>query len=307
MPKLVLEAKNLYKNYTDHQAVSDFSLELPNGHVCALLGQNGAGKSSVLRMLAGVFLPDNGSVSFGPGLKVGYLPEERGLYPNMKVVEHLEFLSQLKGLSQKVAKQKANEALDKIGLFDWKKRDVKQLSKGMQQKVQLLATIIHEPQLLILDEPFSGLDPVSLLQTCELIKDLKNKGTAIIISTHQMKIAEEIADSFCFLNRGKTVWQGQLSQLKTIFGQNVYQVKVLMASGCHLTWTDNLKSQIIQQREIMLIPQPDNLHLGSYELAFSANADLKEILHYLVQEYNLLKFEHYLPSLDEAFKRLLAN
>lgn len=297
MLEVLLNAKNINKSYASHKAVIDFNLQLQRGQICALLGQNGAGKSSVLRMLAGIFFPDDGQLELFTNKKIGYLPEERGLYQNMKVQEHLEYIAKLRGCDTKTFRQKASDTLDKVGLSEWKNQLVKQLSKGMQQKVQLLATILHEPDLLILDEPFSGLDPVSLLVICDLIKELKSNGSGIIISAHQMKITDEVSDQFCFLHEGKTTWQGSREALKEHFGQNTY--KFTLGNNAEIKWPEELQKKIILESSL----QGEN-NLKIYEVEFNDEMKLKEVLDFLVGNYELKAFEHYSPSLEEAFKRL---
>lgn len=292
MSDLILKAQNLVKLYADHAAVSDFSLSLKRGEVCALIGQNGAGKSSILRMLAQIFLPDRGLLELFNQQQIGYLPEERGLYPNMQVLEHLEYLLSLRDLKPNKVKQKASYALDEFGLGDWKNKKVKQLSKGMQQKVQILSIILHEPDLLILDEPFSGLDPVNLALICNLFIKLKLQKTAIIISTHQMAIAEDISDTFCFLSKGKTSWQGTKQDLKNYFGDNIYHFEVLENN---LHFPPELENQILMQTQ---------LKEKLFEIKIKSLESLNSILNYVSTNYSLIKFEKYSPSLEEAFKRL---
>lgn len=307
MSEIILQAKNIVKSYSDHQAVMDFSLTLRKNEVCGLIGQNGAGKSSILRMLSGIFFPDSGSVEIRTKKKIGYLPEERGLYPNMQVQEHLEFFARLRGLSDKEAKTKAESALNEIGLGDWRKRQVKQLSKGMQQKVQILATILHEPELLILDEPFSGLDPVSLIGICDLIKSLKQKGTSIIISTHQMKVAEEISDQICLLNKGETLWNGSTENLRQYFGKNIFHISFQSPEPMkEINWSKSFGSSMLSVKEIESYFR-SNFYIQTFEVEFPQKISLKEIAEGLNEENSVLKIEQYLPSLEESFKRMLAS
>lgn len=294
MSKLVLEAKNLYKNYSGHRAVEDFSLSLSKGQIYALLGQNGAGKSSILRMLSGIFLPDKGSIEIHAGEKIGYLPEERGLYQSMKVKDHLEYLTELKGLKGKEVTKKILNYLERFGLIDWKDKEVKQLSKGMQQKVQILATTIHEPELLILDEPFSGLDPVSLEAICELINELKEQGTAIIICTHQFKTAESISDNFCFLHKGKTVWQGTCDELKNYFGSNLFHFEIKNTAFEEIQLQKNLKDTVESIKEISS---------GNFEFKLKSDDNSQELIQFLFNNFNVSKFERYEPTLSEVFER----
>ena len=313
MSNLILKADSLYKSYTSHQAVIDFSLEVSKGEICSLIGQNGAGKSSILRMLAGVFLPDKGVLSLFTEKKIGYLPEERGLYQEMQVLEQLEFLAKLKGLSDQEAKTKSELALDKYGLGDWKKKKIKQLSKGMQQKVQILSTVLHEPELLILDEPFSGLDPVNLDLICSLIADLKAQGTAIIITTHEMHIVEQISDKICFLHKGKVAWAGTKDDLTEKLGLNKYRIS-LKDNRCDSNHT--LESYLLdllgkENSQIKSFKTIDNagvvIKLGQqiiYEIEVFEGFSGQELFLLLSEKFEIMKFEFYFPTLEESFKEI---
>ncbi|KAA0965291.1 ABC transporter ATP-binding protein [Sporosarcina sp. ANT_H38] len=217
----MLTVEGLGKSFKDKKIVSNISFEVKKGEIMALLGPNGAGKSTTIRNIMGILYPDEGTISFWnrstkdiPRDKIGYLPEERGLYKNVKVMDILLYLADLKDYPLDQAKERALEYLKKFGLEGKDKVSVEELSKGMGQKVQFIASILHEPELLILDEPFSGLDPVSQELFKEEIRSLAEKGTAILLSSHQMNLVEEMADRLFLIHRGRKVIYGTLSDVK---------------------------------------------------------------------------------------------
>jgi ABC-2 type transport system ATP-binding protein len=224
--ELVVDVDRISKRFAGHVAVEDLSLRVPKGAVYGLLGPNGAGKTTSIRMIMDITMPDEGTVKlFGDSLggrhhsaRIGYLPEERGLYKKMKVREVLVFLAESKGVPARLAARKADEWLDRLGLGDWRLRKVEELSKGMQQKVQFIGTMLHEPELLILDEPFSGLDPINQKVLKDTLVQLGRAGTTIIFSTHQMDVAERICDHVCIIARGGKVLDGRLAEVKAQHG-----------------------------------------------------------------------------------------
>ena len=224
-PTLVLE--RVTKRYGEFNAVNDLSLKVRAGRVFGLIGPNGAGKTTTIRMIVNIIVPDTGRIElFGKQMTtelqdhIGYLPEERGLYRKMKVGEQLRFFAELKGLKVREADQRIDNWLRKLQLSDWKEKRAKDLSKGMQQKIQFITAVIHNPDLLILDEPFSGLDPVSVDLMKETILEQKASGKTIILSTHQMEIAEKLCDDVCMLNRAHKVLDGRLREIKKSFSRN---------------------------------------------------------------------------------------
>ncbi len=222
----VLEVKNLVKSFNTVIAVDDISFSVPEGSVFGLIGRNGAGKTTTIRMMMNIYIPDSGEVilrgtKIGQEFKdkVGYLPEERGLYKKMKVMETLLFLAELKGKTGKEIEKKANEYLKKFDLIERKNSKLEDLSKGNQQKVQFLATVLHSPEFLILDEPFSGLDPINTNMVKEIILELKREGKVIIFSTHLMDFAEKMCDHIAMIDHGKIILQGALKDIKKKFAQ----------------------------------------------------------------------------------------
>src|SRR5213592_2698102 len=216
------------KRFAGHTAVDSLSLSVSSGIIYGLLGPNGAGKTTTLRMIMDIYEPDGGSVRlFGQvgggrthSARIGYLPEERGLYPKMRVLDVLVFLAEAKGVGRRVARARALEWLDRLGLADWRLRKVSDLSRGMQQKVQFISTVLHDPELVILDEPFSGLDPVNSQVLRDTVVDYRRRGKTVLFSTHIMEHAEQLCDRICIIARGKKLIDGTLAEVKRSHGGN---------------------------------------------------------------------------------------
>ena len=259
-PTLVLE--HVTKRYGEFTAVDDLSLQVRPGRVFGLIGPNGAGKTTTIRMIVNIIVPDSGRVElFGQQMttalqdRIGYLPEERGLYKRMKVGEQLRFFAELKGLRRSEADQRIDTWLRKLQLSDWKEKRTKELSKGMQQKVQFITAVIHNPDLVILDEPFSGLDPVNVDLMKETILEQKAAGKTIILSTHQMEIAEKLCDDVCMINRAHKVLDGRLREIRRSFSRNA--VALQFDGGDGLLNDPALVANIRQNGddfEILLVP-----------------------------------------------------
>ncbi len=227
-----LEVTNICKSFQHVQAVDHISLTIEPGRIFGLIGPNGAGKTTTMRMIMHILLPDSGEIRlfgerFHDGLKsqLGYLPEERGLYPRMKLIDHLQFLGEMKGLSSSVARQRSREWLARFELLDRANKKIEELSKGLQQKAQFIGTILHNPKLLIVDEPFSGLDPVNTKLLKDILLELQQKGVAIILSTHLMDQAERLCQDICLINKGKAVLQGQLQEIKKSYSKNRVMIR----------------------------------------------------------------------------------
>ena len=221
MNELAVRLSGVTKSFAAHTAVSDFDLEIPRGTIVGLLGPNGSGKTTMIRMIMAILLPDRGTVELlggppdmGRRARVGYLPEERGVYPKMKVLEQLVFLGELRGLARKQAQGRAGEWLERLGLGGWSAKKVQDLSKGMQQKVQFIGTVLHDPQLLILDEPFSGLDPINQDVLESIVREERARGKTILFSTHLMEQAERLCERVCLISRSRKVLDGDLKELK---------------------------------------------------------------------------------------------
>lgn len=219
--------KNVQKSFDEVRAVQNLSMDVPVGEIFGLLGPNGAGKTTTIRMLLHILMPDSGVIEIlgDSGSReitdqVGYLPEERGLFKRMRVIDTIKFFAELKGLSAKTAGPLAEKWLERVDLQEWRNRRVEELSKGMQQKVQFISTILHQPKLVILDEPFAGLDPVNTGLIKDIMLELVHNGSTIIFSTHLMDQAEKLCDSLCLIHRGQSMLQGKLTDIKARFGKN---------------------------------------------------------------------------------------
>jgi ABC-2 type transport system ATP-binding protein len=229
---VLLSIENVTKRYEGHTAVDDLSLKIEPGVIYGLLGPNGAGKTTTIRMTMGIIQPDEGKIeifgeSFSESLKerIGYLPEERGLYRKMKVIDHLVFLASIKGVPGRDAAGRAARWLERVDLGGWEDKPVEALSKGMQQKIQFIATVIHEPQMVILDEPFTGLDPINTQLLKDIIVEMKKEGRTVILSTHLMDQVEKLCERICLINRGRKVLEGRISDIKMRFSKNVVSLR----------------------------------------------------------------------------------
>ena len=285
--------RNLVKTFAKHRAVDGISLEIPRGIIFGLIGPNGAGKTTTIRMILDIFRPDSGEVRV-LGLpageqvkdKVGYLPEERGLYRKTKVLEMLEYQGSLRGASPAAARREAAGWLDRLELGEWKTRKVEDLSKGMQQKVQFIGAVMGKPELLILDEPFSGLDPVNQNILKELMLELNRQGNTIIFSTHQMETAEKLCRELALINQGKIVLSGSLSQIKSRFGKNSVMVE-FDGDGAFL-------------QSLPGVARIDDY--GQYrEVRMHNGADPQELLKATVERVAVRRFEIMEPTLHNIF------
>ncbi|RLC98969.1 MAG: sodium ABC transporter [Chloroflexi bacterium] len=227
---MIIQIQNLTKRYGDVVAVDDLSFEVERGEIFGLLGPNGAGKTTTIRVVMDILTPDEGSVTVlgrPPGQaknQVGYLPEERGLYRNLKVLHTLTYLAELKGVSRSAARERAMALLERIQLDDWAARKVKDLSQGMQQRLQLVASLVHDPEVIFLDEPFQGLDPVNVERVKNFIADLHREGKTIVLSSHQMNLVEALCDRILLLNHGRPVLYGPLAEIKREYAPNIIRV-----------------------------------------------------------------------------------
>ena len=293
------------KRYAGHTAVDALELRVPKGAVYGLLGPNGAGKTTTIRMIMNIIVPDSGVVElFGrassgreDAFRVGYLPEERGLYKKMKVIELLVFLAQIKGVGHAVARRKAIEWLERLGLGDWGEKKVDDLSKGMQQKVQFISTLLHDPELVILDEPFAGLDPVNSQVMKDIVVDLSRGGATIVFSTHIMEQAEKLCDSVCIIARGKKVVDGALSEVKQKHGGR--HVVVALERG------EGSVARLLEDRR--LVANADDY--GQYaELELTPGVDPQAVLAELVRiGARVSRFEIAEPTLNKIFIDLVGS
>lgn len=291
----ILELDQVVKNYDQHTAVDQVSFNVPKGSIFGLLGPNGAGKTSLIRIITTITRADAGSVTLdGEKLnskhpqQIGYMPEERGLYKKMKVGEHLMYLARLKGLSKSYAREKIDFWFQKFDIEDWWDKKVEELSKGMQQKIQFIATVIHEPKLLILDEPFSGLDPINTNLIKDEIHQLREAGTSIIFSTHRMEQVEEICEHIVLINQGKNVLEGKVKDIKNDFKLNNFKVE----------YEGQLPPNFSQQFEI--VERGERQVVVHLPEGTSSKALLQALINANVR---VLSFNEVLPSLNEIFIR----
>lgn len=291
-PTVSLE--HVTKTFGEFTAVSDLSLSVRAGRIYGLLGPNGAGKTTTIRMIVNITAPDSGRIElFGrqvtPELqdRIGYLPEERGLYKKMKIGEQLRFFAELKNVAGKDVEERIDRWLARLKLTEWKKKKAMELSKGMQQKVQFITAILHEPDLLILDEPFSGLDPVNVELLKDIVLDLKAAGKTIIFSTHQMEVAERICDDICLINRSRKVLEGSLREIKKGFGRNSVALRVEGVNGI----LDD--ASMISKLE---------RHSDEVEVLLAPGASAQDLLKKLIASgASVSKFEMIEPSLNDIF------
>lgn len=296
----LLELQNLKKYFDAQKAVDDISFHISKGSIFGMLGPNGAGKTTLLRMITGIFYPDSGSISFNGKpfdpmndfRNIGYMPEERGLYKKMKIGEQAVYLARLKGLSNAEATQKVKEWFVKFEMQSWWNKKVEDLSKGMSQKLQFVTTVLHEPSLVILDEPFSGLDPVN----ANLIKDeifkLATKGSTIIFSTHRMEQVEEICDHIILINKGRKILDGTVKNVKQEFKENVYRVGAEVLPEQLMT---HIFEVVKHDREQLLIRLNE---------ATTSNDVLK---YFINQDVTIHSFNEVLPSLNDIFIKLVED
>lgn len=293
-----IDVKNVEKNFDTFRVLKDINLKIESGKVFGLLGPNGAGKTTLIRILNHITAPDSGEVLFdGMPLRqkdtenIGYLPEERGLYKQMKVGEQAIFLAQLKGMSEKEAVARLHQWFKKFQIDDWWDKKVEELSKGMQQKIQFIVTVVHQPKLLIFDEPFSGFDPVNAELLKKEILELKKNGATIVFSTHNMSSVEELCDDIALINHGEVILSGSVRDIKQQFKENIFEV--VLSTQKEISDKNDV-FEIIQQKtnqfnETTLLLKKDD--------KISAN----ELINNILAEGNIISFNEKLPSMNEIF------
>lgn len=289
----MLKVENLRKTFSDVVAVDGVSFEVNRGEIFGLLGPNGAGKTTTIRMILDIIKPDYGVIKFdGKEIndeiksKIGYLPEERGLYRKTKVFETILYFAQLKGIEKKTALERAKYWLKRFGLIDRVNSKIEELSKGNQQKIQIIISILHDPELVILDEPFAGLDPVNQELLKEVLLELRDKGKAIIFSTHQMDQVEKLCDSICLINKGKPVLSGSLTEVKSKFGKNTIHIE-FEGDADVLKYLTGVKKV--------------NIYPNYAEITLEDGMSSTDVLRELIKYMNLKKFEVKEPSLHSIF------
>jgi len=290
-----LRLSGVTKRFDEFTAVNNLSLQVRPGRIFGLIGPNGAGKTTTIRMIVNITAPDEGTIElFGQQInaelqdRIGYLPEERGLYKKMKIVDQLRFFGELKNVKGKEADEAIDRWLTRVKLTEWKNKKAMELSKGMQQKIQFIAAVMHNPDLMILDEPFSGLDPVNQELLKEIVLELKAEGKTIIFSTHQMELAERICDDICMINRSNKVLDGTLREIKRSFGRNSVALR-LEGDG----------ESVLDDRALVTKVEQ---HSDELEALLAEGADAQELLRRLIASgARVTKFEMVEPSLNDIF------
>ena len=298
----MIEVQHVSKHYRAHTALDDVSLTIERGRVFGLLGPNGAGKTTLIRMINNIIKPDSGTILFdgkplsaSDGARIGYLPEERGLYRKMKVGEHAIYLARLKGLSSSEAKRRLESWFEKFGIMPWWDKRVEELSKGMQQKVQFVCTVLHEPELLIFDEPFSGFDPVN----AELLKSeiiaLRERGSTLIFSTHNMQSVEELCDDIALINHSHLVLSGSVTEVRARYRLPYYRMTL---AGEWLI--DDFGALPIEEHRIE--------HNQTYlRLKIDDEQGLRDLLGLIPMDYQIVRLEHEEPTMNEIFIKTVSG
>jgi len=295
--KDLLIVKDVVKQYGDYTALTNANISVPKGSIYGLLGPNGAGKTTLMRIINQITAPDSGEVIFdGEPLQkhhiseIGYMPEERGLYKKMKVGEQALYLAQLKGMSYNEALEKLKFWFEKLDILSWWNKKVEELSKGMAQKIQFIVTVIHEPKLLIFDEPFSGFDPINAAIIRKEILELAEKGTTIIFSTHRMESVEEICDHIALINKSKTILEGAIEDIKKKFTANTFEV--VTSSGK------------LQENDVFtIVSRKDN----NYHIKLKEAKSAKEILESILKDTEIISFKKETPTMEDIFIKAVNN
>lgn len=293
----IITVTDVVKDYSGHRALDHVNLNIEEGCVYGLLGPNGAGKTSLIRILNQITRPDLGEVLLNGKpmtqedvMHIGYLPEERGLYKKMKVLDHIVFLGRIKGMSKEDARRSANEWLERMNLSEWSNKKIEALSKGMAQKVQFISTVVHNPKLLIFDEPFSGFDPVNTEQLKQEILRLNQNGATILFSTHNMASVEEVCHNFSLINHSQVVLQGNVNDIRRQFAKHLYRIHIAEPV---LAPDDSLFS--------IESVSPHRLGGSNATIRLNPEVEIKDAINALNNNYSLMGFEEILPSMHEIF------
>ena len=291
MNDTLLSAEEVVKRYGDYTALNKVNISVPKSSIYGLLGPNGAGKTTLMRIINQITAPDSGRVLFDGELlnkehikEIGYLPEERGLYKKMKVGDQALYLAQLKGMSYSEAIKKLRFWFEKLDITSWWHKKVEELSKGMAQKIQFVVTVIHQPKLLIFDEPFSGFDPINASIIRDEILNLRKNGTTIIFSTHRMESVEEICDHIALINKSKTILEGPINKIKAEFQDENYEVII-----------DS--NQLRNSERFVVLSQNKN----KFEIKINSKNELKEVIDFINQNHNIISFKKNLASIEDIF------
>ncbi|MGJ1415513.1 ABC transporter ATP-binding protein [Sphingobacterium multivorum] len=296
---MLLEINHVTKDYANHRALDDVSIQIPKGKIFGLLGPNGAGKTSLIRIINQITAPDSGEILFsgeplGPQhiAQIGYLPEERGLYKKMKIGDQMLYLAQLKGLSKREALTRIRDWCQRLDITSWLDKKIEDLSKGMQQKVQFVATVIHQPQLIILDEPFSGFDPVNANIIKEQILRLNQEGATIIFSTHRMETVEELCDNIALINRSKKILDGSVQAIKKEYRNQTYRLEYTASEDNFLLFDDALF-------EVVTSTKNEKTYITTIQL--NNNSHINDVLMRFVPQIQLNQLIEIVPSMADIF------
>ena len=294
----MLSIRNIVKQYANHRALDDVSIEIEHGKIFGLLGPNGAGKTSLIRIINQITAPDSGEVFInGEKLnpshisKIGYLPEERGLYKKMEIGDQMLYLAQLKGMSKEDATRKIKFWFEKMEMQTWWNKKVEDLSKGMQQKVQFVATVVHEPELIILDEPFSGFDPVNAEIITQEILELNKKGATIIFSTHRMESVEKLCDHIALIHKSRKILDGGVQQIKNSYRNNSYKIEY-QSNGTDISLNDEL---------FELTDQKETTEGKQVTVKIKDGKTSNDLLAYLIPKVHITQMTEVIPSINEIF------
>ncbi len=295
----ILETQNIVKQFENHRALSEVSISVEQGTIFGLLGPNGAGKTTLIRIINQITAPDEGNVFlFGEKLKpehiknIGYLPEERGLYKKMKVGEQAMYFAQLKGMSKSDAKEKLKDWFRKFDILSWWDKKVEELSKGMQQKVQFIITVVHEPKLLIFDEPFSGFDPINTDILKKEILTLKEKGASVIFSTHNMESVEEVCDNIALINKSKKILDGKVSDIKNQFKTHIFEI---VFEGNFNKFSASLTA------DYKILDNVQKENKSTVRVSLSEGKNPNDLLTKMLQFGNIISFNELIPSMHDIF------
>ena len=302
----LLTVEHVSKHYAGHTALDDVSLTIPKGSVYGLLGPNGAGKTTLIRIINRITAPDSGRVLFGDRdikpedvYRIGYLPEERGLYKKMKVGEQALFFARLKGLSRRDALHRLKHWFEKFGIESWWDKKVEELSKGMAQKVQFIVTVLHEPELLIFDEPFSGFDPINANLLKEEILALRDKGSTIIFSTHNMSSVEELCDHITLINKSKNILSGNVEEIRLRHGANIFSLAYRGEEQALITAL-NGRAEVLESA-----PSPIGYH--TLKLHVASNEEVRQAIAAANEAVELRSFTEIIPSMNDIFIRAVGG
>ena len=298
----LLKIENVTKSFANHVALDDVSLSIPEGSIYGLLGPNGAGKTTLLRIINRIIAPDSGRVLFGGKeiaaedvCHIGYMPEERGLYKKMKVGEQAIFFARLKGMSRKEATEKLKAWFKKFGIEDWWNKDIGELSKGMAQKVQFITTVLHEPKLLIFDEPFSGFDPINANLLKEEILALRDKGATIIFSTHNMSSVEEVCDHITLIDKAKNILSGNVNEIRHKHGSNIFEIS-------YRGEEEALVKAMTEVCEVME-SKPAPKGYNTMKVHIASDAEVRRVIAAANDSVEIRSFSEVIPSMNDIFIR----